>query len=355
LIDLDERMCDPAENITAVLAGFGVNRVKPADKALIINLYKIEDEEAEMENLPAQVCVFNGDTNSPWERMDVKAVTTVKDVITKAKIHFKCDFQEAYTLYSTNTGIFLEMDSLLLPIFEDAKKNQVELVTILKKVDAPNTEIALEITKNEKRNSYKKAVWDKNKATIIKPKRWSSLQQDLNITTSPPISPIMSPPMGPNPIIEIKAKVPNSTPSNPPLEFGKRKSSLKIDSIPKFSTLNKPSQGPNILKAGGSLTDIQSQLSDFINKKEQKEPISDFEKMLSNLDSNIKKTQNPNVFNSLEKELEHIIESQLDVATDNRRKSRLSIRKDDLDSDLLFDDLKVIGNQMAKIENVIFC
>lgn len=237
---------------------------------------------------------------------------------------------------------------MLLPIFEDAKKNQKELVTILKKTDSRNIEDGLDIKKIEKQNSYKKLVLDRRKVPFIKPKRWSSLQKELANNKNASIDPSLSP-------TSSKAKVPNASPSNTPLEIGKRKSSLTIDSIPKFS---EPAQGPKILIAGDSLANIQSQLSDFINQKEEKETGSDFEKMLVNLDFNIKKTmQNQNVFNSLEKELEYIIESQLGITTDNRRKSRFStyynLGKDDIDSDLLFDDLKAIGTKLSTIENVL--
>lgn len=98
---------NPTEKLTDVLADFGVNRAKTADKTIKFNLYITEDEKKQVETSVPQISVFNGDLSSPYEKIDIRAATTVKDVVTKAKIHFKCDFQSKYSLYSTITSILL--------------------------------------------------------------------------------------------------------------------------------------------------------------------------------------------------------------------------------------------------------
>jgi hypothetical protein len=295
-----------------------LSRIRQADGTIRFNLYQIKDEDTSFsKSVKIRINIDDGN-GQRWETMEVTAGMYLSELVGNTRKKYQLG-PDLFRVYVPSLKQYISEDRPIMPMVEETEKQGKKFELILQReVNPPkNSRVALPPVRDTMRTTdIPKSAPKRKSTTLYKPEPIVTATYDKT----------------------LMAKLAQSP-------RPRKNSSIKAD----------------------ALTNLQLSLFNFMNGTEIVSPrdqVLDYDSMLHTLDQSINNNlQEPTVyqvFDDLERDIENIIAAQLEKASENRRRSRLSQiynseKKDDIDAEKLFADLKNTGSDLNRLESVMFC
>jgi hypothetical protein len=290
-----------------------LSRIRQADGTIRFNLYQVKEDPT---TSSIRISIDDGKAQR-WESIEVSAGMYLSEVVSNTRKKFQLG-PDLFRVYVPSMKQYIAEDRPIMPMVNEAEKQGKKFELILQReVNPPkNSRVAQPpIRESMKSTDIPKSAPKRKSTSFYKPEPIVTATYDKN----------------------LMAKLAQSP-------RPRKNSSIKAD----------------------ALTHLQLSLFNFMNGTEtvsSRDQVLDYDSMLHTLDQSINNNlQEPTVyqvFDDLERDIENIIATQLEKASENRRRSRLSQiynsqKKDDIDAEKLFDELKNTGSDLNRLESVLY-